>query len=165
MLNMDISKLSEIGKVTFCIMIAERAANYLQYKIIIEDVLKKCREWVGIKRKYDNGESVGFDFSAYCEDLADDLYNALDNEDNGFGILQEEEEDEQKINAWDCVIYSVGYVSKSAYLSAGAKYFPEPIELADENTVTLSAESLLKCSDEELESIRKIYDYCLNEKV
>lgn len=30
---------------------------------------------------------------------------------------------------------------------------------------TTSAESLLKCSDEESESVRKIYEYCLNEKV
>lgn len=46
------------------------------------------------------------------------------------------EEDEVRRHALNCIIYGVAYIARKSYEHEGAKYFPEPIELVDEKTVT-----------------------------
>lgn len=146
---MDISKLNDTYKNTYCILLAEKAKEYLKdsenYKYI-EKALRQCRQWIKGK-----------------EDIADQLYAALDNEETGFSVLQEMEEDMQKVYAWDCIIYAVAYVAKSAYEEMGAEYFPEPIELVDEETPILLETALIECEEKNREFIVEIYEKCRQE--
>lgn len=52
---------------------------------------------------------------AICIGKRASLY--LDDENNGFSVFQEMEDNEQKINAWDCVIDAIAYISKEIYKS------------------------------------------------
>lgn len=88
----------------------------------------------------------------------------MDNEENGFTLFQEMEEDEKKISAWDCIIDAIAYASRVAYEKEGVKYLPEPIEIVNDNIFTHMTHSLILCNSMECEYIRKIYQKCL-EKV
>ena len=113
---MDISRLSQTEKCNLAIELGERAAKYFDNDAIksqVADALNLAKMW---------NES---------EDAGELLYDFLDNEEHGFTIYQENEEDEIKINAWNCVIDAIAFVSKIAYLESGIKYLPEPIEIVD----------------------------------
>ena len=97
------------------------------------------------------------------ENVGEVLYNFLDNEENGFTLFQEMEEDEKKISAWDCIIDAVAYVSRAAYENEGIKYLPEPIEIVDDNIFTHMVQSLTLCDSMECEYIEKVYKKCLEE--
>ena len=115
---MDISRLSQTEKCNLAIELGERAAKYFDNDAIksqVADVLNLAKMW---------NES---------EDAGELLYDFLDNEEHGFTIYQENEEDENKINAWNCVIDAIAFVSKIAYLESGIKYLPEPIEIVDDD--------------------------------
>ena len=119
----------------FCLIVAEKAKEFLddkEEKDLAESAIKKCWEWVDSR----------------C-DVAEELYHYLDNEENGFTVLQEYETDDQIIAAWDCIIDAIAYICKSAYLEAGAEYFPELIELVDNNTIKHMMESFSLCSGRE----------------
>ncbi|MCH5345344.1 MAG: hypothetical protein J1E64_15060 [Acetatifactor sp.] len=45
----------------------------------------------------------------------------------------------------------------------GAKYFPEPIEIVDDNIFTHMVHSLTLCDDMEREYIEEVYQKCLEE--
>ena len=65
-----------------CITVAEKAKEYLndkKEKALVESVIKKCIEWIDHK----------------C-DIAEELYDYLDNEENGFTVFQEQETDAKK---------------------------------------------------------------------
>ena len=85
----------------------------------------------------------------------------MDNEENGFTIFEEMENDEKIIAAWHCVIYAVAYISRAAYEKEGAIYFPEPIELVDDDIVQHMIQSLLVCDSKEREYIENVYQDCL----
>lgn len=103
---MDISRLSQTEKCNLAIELGERAAKYFDNDAIksqVADALNLAKMW---------NES---------EDAGELLYDFLDNEEHGFTIYQENEEDEIKINAWNCVIDASAFVSKMAYLESGIK--------------------------------------------
>ena len=127
---------------------AEEASSYLQgnAKGLINEAIEACWKWVHTE-----------------ENLGDVLYKFLDNEENGFTLFQEMEEDEKKISAWNCIIDAVAYVSRESYEKEGVKYFPEPIENVDDNILIHMVHSLLQCDSMEREYIEKIYQKCLGE--
>ncbi len=119
---MDISRLSQTEKCNLAIELGERAAKYFDNDAIksqVADALDLANKW---------NES---------EDAGELLYDFLDNEEHGFTIYQENEEDEIKINAWNCVIDAIAFVSKMAYLESGIKYLPEPIEIVDDDILII----------------------------
>lgn len=135
--------MTEKEKIKFCLMIAEKAAEYLdnkEAKALIELALKRSWEWVENK----------------C-DIAEELYNYLDNEENGFTTLQERETDERSAAAWNCIIDAIAFVCKSAYLEAGKKYLPEPIELVDDDIIDHMIESFLLCNGGDESQVEKLY--------
>ena len=147
---MDITKLEQKTKCTFAIKLAERASLYLQessVKDLINEAIEVSWKWVHTE-----------------ENLGEVLYNFLDNEENGFTLFQEIEEDEKKISAWNCIIDTVAYISRAAYKKEGVKYLPEPIEIVDDNIFTHMMHSLILCDSMEREYIEKVYQKCL-EKV
>ena len=106
--NMDITKLEQKNKCIFAIKLAEKASSYLQesnVKGLINEAIEVSWKWVHTE-----------------ENVGEVLYNFLDNEENGFTLFQEMEEDEKKISAWDCIIDAVAYVSRAAYENEGIKY-------------------------------------------
>lgn len=146
---MDITKLEQKSKCIFAIKLADRACLYLRENNaidLIKDALKVSWQWI---RTEGNAGEV--------------LYDFLDNEENGFTLFQELEEDEKSIHAWDCIIDAVAYVSRAAYEREGAKYLPEPIEAVDDSIFVHMAHSLILCGDAEHEYIDKVYQKCLEE--
>ena len=143
---MNIAQLSQNDKAIFAIRLAEKANSYLQAdsQDMVEKALSLCWKWVETK-----------------SDLGEELYLLLDNEDNGFTLLQEDEEDETSISAWDCIIDAVAIVSRMAYEEIGQKYFPEAIELVDDSTFSHMISSLTACNDTEADYIASVYDACL----
>lgn len=146
---MDITKLGQKSKCIFAIKLAEKASSYLKesnVKSFINEAIEICWKWVHTE-----------------ENLGEVLYNFLDNEENGFTLFQEMEEDEKNISAWNCIIDAVAYISRAAYEKEGAKFFPEPIELADDSIFEHMMHSLILCNGLECEYIEKVYIKCLEE--
>ena len=114
-------------------------------KTLVESALKKSWEWT---------ENT-------C-DIAEKLYNYLDNEERGFTVFQERETNERSIAAWDCIIDANTFVCKNAYLEAGAKYFPEPIESVDDDTIDHMIRSFLLCNGGNENQIKKLYKESIN---
>ena len=139
---MDISRLSRIEKCNLAIELGERAAVYLgdndAIKSQVADALNLAKKW------------------NETEDAGELLYDFLDNEEHGFTIYQENEEDEIKINAWNCIIDAIAFVSKMAYLESGIKYLPEPIEIVDDDIFDHMKKALSLCGEEEREFISKL---------
>ena len=76
---MDITKLEQKNKCIFAIKLAEKASSYLKesnVKGLINEAIEVSWKWV--------------------ENVGEVLYNFLDNEENGFTLFQEMEEDEKK---------------------------------------------------------------------
>lgn len=147
---MKIYELNDKYKCIFCVMLAEKAKKYLKNEntyMLIVNALERCWDWIEFGR-----------------DSGDDFYDLIDNEENGLTLFQENEEEEQKIYAWNCIIYVVAYIAKSAYEKEGQKYFPEPIELVDERTIEEVKRYLLLCDKSEEEYILEVYTKCLNKK-
>lgn len=146
---MDITKLNQKSKCIFAIKLAEKASSYLQdsnVKDLVNEAIEVSCKWAKTEK------SVG-----------EVLYNFLDNEESGFTLFQEMEEDEKNISAWDCIIDAVAYVSRAAYEKEGVKYLPEPIEIVDDNIFTHMVHSLILCDSKEHEYIEKVYQKCLEE--
>ena len=79
---MDITKLGQKNKCIFAIKLAEKASSYLQVKnvkVLLNEAIKVSWKWVHTE-----------------ENLGEVLYDFLDNEENGFTLFQEMEEDEKK---------------------------------------------------------------------
>lgn len=87
-----------------------------------------------------------------------ELYDLIDNEEYGFAIFQEAEEDEFMIALWNCIIDSFSYICRKAYKSEGVKYYPEPIELVDDGTLVHLVDSFLVCSN----ASREEFDFCIH---
>lgn len=88
---MDIDCLTQRDKAIFAIRLAEKANFYLQAdnQNMVKEALSLCWKWIETE-----------------SDLGEELYYFLDNEENGFTLLQEFEEDDIKIR---------GYRVKSTY--------------------------------------------------
>lgn len=147
--KMDIAKLEQKSKSIFAIKLAEEAYLYLQESdanVLINEAIKVSWLWVHTE-----------------ENLGEVLYNFLDNEENGFTVFQEMEKDEKRINAWNCIIDAIAYVSRVAYEKEGTKHLPEPIEMVDDNIFTHMVHSLILCNNTECEYIDNVYKKCLEE--
>lgn len=59
--------------------------------------------------------------------------------------FQESEKDECVIEVWNCIIDAVSYICRKIYEEQGADYFPEPIELVDEDTYSRLIDGNEKC--------------------
>lgn len=144
---MDITKLNQKNKCIFAIKLAEKASLYLQesaVKHLINEAIEVGWKWVHTE-----------------ENVGEVLYNFLDNEENGFTLCQEMEENEKNRNAWDCIIDAIAYVSRAAYEKEGAKYLPEPIEIVDDSIFAHMIHSLILCDSMEREYIENIYQKCM----
>ncbi|MGG0738777.1 Imm6 family immunity protein [Niallia taxi] len=112
------SILSDEGKVLFFILLSkEILSDFSQNEVrqLAQNALSKCLQWVK------NKEVIGYE-----------LYNLLDDEENGITIIQELSENEKEIAAWNCIIDTVAYTSRKAMEKEGVEYFPEPIALVDD---------------------------------
>lgn len=119
--------LSNEKKTAFFIGVSEKGITFLKNEHRAElarNAVECCWEWL-INRKYD-GEF---------------LYELLDNEETGVTIISDMTDDTVESAIWNCLIDTIAFVSRQAYDGEGAKYFPEPIELVDDNL----GEHLLKC--------------------
>ena len=124
--------------------IAERAISYIEdenARKIVNNALALVKNWISTEE----------------EGAGEKLYSYLDNEENGFTIFQEMEESEQIINAWDCIIDAVAYISRAAYEKDGAEYFPEPIELVDDSIISHMTQALILCDEKEREFVDELY--------
>lgn len=140
---MDLVNMKEEEKNKFCLIIAEKAKEYVDNKearTLIELAIQRGWEWM--KKK--------------C-DISEELYNYLDNEENGFAIFQECETDEIIIAAWNSIIDAIAFICKSAYLEAGADFFPEPIESVDDDTIEHMIKSFLLCNGGDENQVNKLY--------
>lgn len=131
------SSTHEIDKSTLsmklCFLIAEKAKNFINNergKSLIEHAIEKSRKWLN-----DN-----------C-DVSEELYTCLED----FTLFQEQELNQTVIAAWDSIIDAIAFICKSAYLTNGAKYFPEPIESVHSGTIDHMFQSFLFCSEQDLE--------------
>ena len=111
-------------------------------------------ESMRIKKILENAIQLCDDFYTKNSNVADELYETLDNEEDGFTIIQECEENEDIQLILDCIIDSIAIITKEAYDNIGQKYYPEPIELLTQETFIHLLNSLQKCYGEE--SISKI---------
>ena len=107
-----------------------------------------------IKKILEHAIQLCDDFYTKNSNVADELYETLDNEEDGFTIIQECEENEDIQLILDCIIDSIAIITKEAYDNIGQKYYPEPIELVTQETFIHLLNSLQKCYGEE--SISKI---------
>ena len=129
--------------VKFSLSIAQKAKNFIPYpeaKVFIESAIQQGSELINCKY-----------------DVADELYSFLDNEENGFTVLQERETDAVIIAAWDCIIDAIAILCKYAYMERGDSYLPEPIELVDEDTIHHMIKSFLSCNGGDKEQICKLF--------
>ena len=111
-------------------------------------------ESMRIKKILENAIQLCDDFYTKNSNVADELYETLDNEEDGFTIIQECEENEDIQLILDCIIDSIAIITKEAYDNIGQKYYPEPIELVTQERFIHLLNSLQKCYGEE--SISKI---------
>ena len=138
------SKLNIEKKCDFAITIGKLASDYLNdnnAKGLVDEAFEIARQWNG---------TLG--------DIGEKLYYYLDNEENGFTLFQEMEDDEVIINAWNCIIDAIAYVSKAAYEIKGEKYLPEPIEIVDDNTISHMIQSLFLCDETKKDIIEKTFE-------
>lgn len=146
---MDMDCLVQRNKAIFAIRLAEKASFYLQVdnQNIVKEALLLCWEWIETEIA-----------------LGEELYFFLDNEENGFTLLQEFEEDSIKISAWNCIIDAIAILSRMAYEKMGQRFFPEAIEIVDDSTFSHMISALIFCNDTEKDFIASVYDACLKEQ-
>lgn len=121
-------------RAAFYIGISEKCITLLkdeQLSSVVRNALNCCWDWL-ISKKYDG----------------DFLYELLDNEEDGITVILEEIDNETEEAILNCVIDTVAFTSRMAYDKDNAKYYPEPIEMVDDELV----KHLLEC-----------YNTCLND--
>lgn len=84
----------------------------------IEDAVRLTRQWLNEQAE-----------------IADAMYDLLDNEAQSFTLFQKAETDARQIAVWNCIIDAAAYLCRRAYEVQGAKYVPEPIELVGADTL------------------------------
>ena len=139
---MRTTEAKEERKCRFCLTVAEKAKEYIEdedAKTLIEKALGKCREWL------DGGR-----------DVAEELYDCLDDEVNSLTVLQERETDKAVSEAWNAVIDAVAFICRNAYEESGAEFFPEPIESVDDGAVDNMVESFSACLGGDEEATRRL---------
>ena len=132
--NMKLLELTTKQKCSFCIKIVELVKS----KILDEEAYDYIEKALDLSNKWMNEQT----------NISYELYDLIDNEEYGFTIFQErDDDDEMMIALWNCVIDSFAFICRKAYESEGAKYYPEPIELVDDRTLVHLINSFLVCSN------------------
>ena len=127
---MKLTDLSKTQKYNLCIKLVSSLMEYLNddEASFVSEALNLCRSWY---------KDPGLD-------IAVDLYRYLDDEYQSLSLYEEVEEDIKKNALWNCIIDSVAYICRGAFEAQGAKYFPEAIELVDDDIFNHMQESLFQ---------------------
>ena len=138
------SHLTDEGKVLFFILLSKEILSdftQVEDRQLAQNALSKSLEWVK------NKEEIGYE-----------LYDLLDDEENGITIIQEMSENEKDIAAWNCIIDTVAYTSRKAMEKEGVEYFPEPIALVDDTLVEHFISSIEQVKDDSTLLIKNTYE-------
>lgn len=138
------SHLTDEGKVLFFILLSKEILSdfsQVEDRQLAQNALSKSLEWVK------NKEEIGYE-----------LYDLLDDEENGITIIQEMSENEKDIAAWNCIIDTVAYTSRKAMEMEGVEYFPEPIALVDDTLVEHFISSIEQVKGDSTFLIKKTYE-------
>jgi len=138
------SHLTDEGKVLFFILLSKEILSdftQVEDRQLAQNALSKSLEWVK------NKEEIGYE-----------LYDLLDDEENGITIIQEMSENEKDIAAWNCIIDTVAYTSRKAMEMEGVEYFPEPIALVDDTLVEHFISSIEQVKDDSTLLIKNTYE-------
>lgn len=140
--------LTDEEKVLFFILLSKEILNdfsQVEDRQLAQHALSKSLEWVK------NKEEIGYE-----------LYDLLDDEENGITIIQEMSDNEKDIAAWNCIIDTVAYTSRKAMEKEGVEYFPEPIALVDDSLVEHFISSMEQVKDNSTLLIEKTYEQLLS---
>ena len=121
----------ELQKIHHCLRIIEN----IKKQIGDEEAVCYVEKAMDLTRKWLNDKT----------DVSQKLYDLLDDEECSLTLYQESEKDEYMIDVWNCIIDAVAYICRKIYEEQGADYFPEPIELVDEDTYSLLLAHYEKC--------------------
>ncbi|MED4040363.1 Imm6 family immunity protein [Niallia taxi] len=142
------SHLTDEGKVLFFILLSKEILSdfsQVEDRQLAQNALSKSLEWVK------NKEEIGYE-----------LYDLLDDEENGITIIQEMSENENEVAAWNCIIDTVAYTSRKAMEKEGVEYFPEPIALVDDTLVEHFISSIEQVKGDSTLLIKKTYEQLLS---
>lgn len=117
----DFEKLSDDKQIAFYLGLSDRVASQVidvQNGDKAEFALKKCWNW------FFSNEGSG-----------DVLYFSLVDEETGITLIAEDEENELQQDAWNCIIDAIAFTSRKAYDLEKTEYYPEPIELVDNELI------------------------------
>ena len=121
----------ELQKIHHCLRIIEN----IKKQIGAEEAARYVEKAMDLTRKWLNDKT----------DVSKKLYDLLDDEECSLTLYQESEKDECVIEVWNCIIDAVAYICRKIYEEQGADYFPEPIELVDEDTYSRLIAGYEKC--------------------
>ena len=121
----------ELQKIHHCLRIIEN----IKKQIGAEEAARYVEKAIDLTRQWLNDKT----------DVSQKLYDLLDDEECSFTLYQESEKDEYMIDVWNCIIDAVAYICQKIYEEQGADYFPEPIELVDEDTYSRLLAGYEKC--------------------
>ena len=121
----------ELQKIHHCLRIIEN----IKKQIGDEEAVCYVEKAMDLTRKWLNDKT----------DVSQKLYDLLDDEECSLTLYQESEKDEYMIDVWNCIIDAVAYICRKIYEEQGADYFPEPIELVDEDTYSRLLAGYEKC--------------------
>ena len=114
---------TELQNINLCLEIARELKSQIENEEAVRDIDKA----IELSLKWLNDKT----------DVSVELYDLLDGEDKGFAVYQQKKSDEHWIDVWNCIIYAFAYICRKIFENQGAVYFPEPIEMADEETITI----------------------------
>ena len=121
----------ELQKIHHCLRIIEN----IKKQIGAEEAARYVEKAIDLTRQWLNDKT----------DVSQKLYDLLDDEECSFTLYQESEKDEYMIDVWNCIIDAVAYICRKIYEEQGEDYFPEPIELVDEDTYSRLLAGYEKC--------------------
>ena len=121
----------ELQKIHHCLRIIENIKKQIgdeEAVCYVEKAMDLTRKWLKDKT-----------------DVSQKMYDLLDDEECSLTLYQESEKDECVIEVWNCIIDAVAYICRKIYEEQGVDYFPEPIELVDEDTYSRLLAGYEKC--------------------
>ena len=121
----------ELQKIHHCLRIIEN----IKKQIGAEEAARYVEKAIDLTRQWLNDKT----------DVSQKLYDLLDDEECSLTLYQESEKDECVIEVWNCIIDAVAYICRKIYEEQGVDYFPEPIELVDEDTYSRLIAGYEKC--------------------
>ena len=121
----------ELQKIHHCLRIIEN----IKKQIGAEEAARYVEKAIDLTRQWLNDKT----------DVSQKLYDLLDDEECSLTLYQESEKDEYMIDVWNCIIDAVAYICRKIYEEQDVDYFPEPIELVDEDTYSRLLAGYEKC--------------------